>query len=312
MPIVGTFGNASARLYGILASRRRGLGGPITVTYLVVAGGGGSEAPDIGSSGGGGAGGFLTGTFTTSGGARLDIKVGAGGTGSSQGQASNITSTEGVFSGSTIEAIGGGAGSKALFPATTGNDGYPGGSGGGGGSRLTNQRAGGSGTPGQGFNGGAGKAYNFSEWEGGGGGGGAGGAGADAQGVFDPDPRGIRGGNGGSNLSSAITGSIVYYAGGGGGSGGDTTPGAVNENGVGSAPGTSGRSGNGGLYGGGAGGTRQGAAVNRSGGAGVVILRSNARASNTIGSPTEIQVSSDWVYRFTGSGSIILGIPLPE
>lgn len=312
MPIVGTFGNASARLYGILASRRRGLGGPITVQYLVVAGGGGSEAPTIGSSGGGGAGGLLTGTFITSGGARLTVKVGAGGTGASQGQTSNITSIEGVFSGSTIEAIGGGSGSAATFPSPAGNNGYPGGSGGGGGCRINNQRPGGAGTPGQGNNGGAGKAYNYSEWEGGGGGGGAGGAGADAQGVFDPDPRGIRGGNGGANLGSAITGSLVYYAGGGGGSGGDTTPGAVNQDGAGSAPGTNGRAGNGGLYGGGAGGTRQGAGVNRSGGAGVIILRSAARATNTVGSPTEIQVSSDWVYRFAGSGQIVLGIPLPE
>jgi hypothetical protein len=61
--------------------------------------------------------------------------------------------------------------------------------------------------------------------------------------------------------------------------------------------------------GGGAGGVRDTApgGSTYSGGSGIVILRSLARASNTVGSPTETQIGNEWIYTFNGSGEIVIG-----
>lgn len=163
------------------------------VEYLVVGGGGGggpysgTYSPCRVYGGGGGAGGVLSGTVNVSGNSTLSITVGNGGSLSNSGQNS-------VFG--NLTAIGGGAGGGVN---TNGADG---GSGGGGSvwyctPGAYNYSSAGSGTAGQGNDGGVRTEYNTP-----GGGGGAGGAGGN--------------GVGGSGVSSSISGTATTYAAGGG------------------------------------------------------------------------------------------------
>jgi len=303
MPFQATFGNGSLRTFGLGATRRR-IGGNIAVQYLIVAGGGGSyTAPlvSFGRTGGGGAGGLRTGTINTSPDVRLTVTVGAGGSGCTPGSNSSVTATEGVWS----NVISDGGGNGLMFgnpggigPAFSDIGGNSGGSGGGYGATPQWQGIVGSGAykgyPPQGNDGGGGSASSAGDNAGAGGGGGAGGKGGD--GTYP----GMSGGNGGAALACPITGTPVNYAGGGagagsGGSGSTSAPGgAVNS----SAPANGG---------GGGGGSPGSGPVNLNGGSGVVILRSVARASNTVGSPTETQVGGDFIYQFTSSGEIALG-----
>ena len=308
MPIQAGFGNGSLRTFGLGATKRR-IGANVAVQYLVVAGGGGSyEAPYTvnGVTGGGGAGGLRTGTLNTSGGVRLIVAVGAGGSGPTPGSNSSILrakAEEGVWS--NVISDGGGNGGVGGNPGGVGPfyphiSERPGGSGGGGHaqSQWYGLQGGAVGYPPQGNNGGGGSA-NPVDRAGAGGGGGAGGNGGN--GVVE-NPWG--GGAGGASLASPITGTPVNYAGGGAGgsftgpNGGTSAPGgAVNS----SAPANGG---------GGAGGLDSPTGnrpSNLNGGSGVIVLRSITRASNTVGSPTETQVGSDWVYRFTSSGEIVIG-----
>jgi hypothetical protein len=251
------------------------------VEYLVVAGGASGGRND---GGGGGAGGYLTNYGGTAigltPGETYTVTVGAGGSGAT----SNVPSlgnngSDSSLSGtgiSTITSTGGGTGSGK----TSGVVGQDGGSGGGGGA---NPGAGGSGTVGQGNDGGS-FSSPFA-----GGGGGAGEAG-NTDGA----------GQGGDGLSNSITGSAVVYAGGGGGNpsglGGDGggTNGVDNPNGSASSPANTG---------GGSGGANDFNTGN--GGSGVVILRlpTDDYTGTTTGSPTVTTDGTDTIIKFTGSGS---------
>ena len=175
------------------------------IDYLIVAGGGSSGGDN---AGGGGAGGYLSATsYTLDWGTEYTTNVGAGGVGTN---GNNST-----FLGFT--SIGGGAGGGNT---QTGSDGGSG----GGGAYFEFSYPGGSGSLGQGFNGGTG--YGSTPLEPGGqntDGAGGGGGGASEVGADGSEPLGIpTGGNGGDGLQW-LDGN--YYAGGGGGGvpGGGTT-----------------------------------------------------------------------------------------
>ena len=249
-------------------------GGPIGVAdYLVVAGGGGGGSC---GGGGGGAGGLreshaacTSGPYTASPIASSTslpfspgphaVVVGGGGgpapqscTGPNKGNNSSI---------STITSTGGGYGGNAF-----GNAGGPGGSGGGGGGSYPCTPAGfvaGNGndpstTPAQGNPGGTGAGASVRPQETGGGGG-AGAVGANAT------PSGSA--NGGTGVTTNITGSPVTYAGGGGG-------GTWSPNGWG--PGNP-------VGSGGAGGGGGGGRTNAPGGAQTPTLPGGAGTANTGG-----------------------------
>jgi len=243
--------------------------------YLVIAGGGNG-----GNFTSGGAGGMLTGTQTLTPGTVYTATVGAGG-----GNNSTITAT----SFTTITAIGGG------------NSGGNGGSGGG----SSNNNSGGTGTAGQGNNGGMGVTDGLT-YNSGGGGGGAGSAGGNSTG-----PAG-HSGNGGSGLASSITGSSVTYAGGGGG-GADSraaiTAGAAGSGGGGAGGSAGGNGGNGTANtGGGAGGAGYNGSsfgTGGTGGSGVIILSvPTANYTGTVtGSPTVTTSGSNTIIKFTSTGT---------
>ena len=190
--------------------------GVTSVDYVVVGGGGG------GASGGGGAGGLRQGTnYSVTPNSSVTIAVGAGGSGGNGGSAqTGVLGGNGNNSsfGSVVATGGGGGGSGYV---TTLN----GGSGGGSaydctGSGGTCGKAG-TGTVGQGNNGGY---STYNSYGAGGGGGGAGGAGYNTV-------RNYIGGNGGIGATSALINSIAaatsvghlssgnYYLAGGGGGG---------------------------------------------------------------------------------------------
>jgi len=206
-------------------------GGPVTVSYMVVAGGGGNGPAHW--SGGAGAGGFREGrdigpSYTASplvapagltiAAQTYPVTVGAGGDNTS-GSPSNF---------STITSAGGGYGGR---PGTQGtNLGCSGGSGAGGSPHNhphPNTAPGQAGntppvSPPQGNSGGYGmKGPLLPGRAASGGGGGAGGAGGNA-GTMNPTYPGScsagKGGQGGAGVVSHITGSPVSYAGGGAGS----------------------------------------------------------------------------------------------
>lgn len=178
-----------------------------TVEYLIVGGGGagGSRA-----GGGGGAGGVLTNSTHTLSGAQISVTVGAGGIGVNDDPGGDGGST--TFDGQT--AIGGGGGGAAEGNDNFERNGRDGGSGGGssGGASGDNSTPG-SGTSGQGFNGGKGRNGNAiaasAGWPGGGGGGFS---------SVGETPSTNTGGSGGTGFVSSISGaSMCYSAGGGGG-----------------------------------------------------------------------------------------------
>ena len=184
------------------------------VEYFVVAGGGGGGGAFNNSAGGGGggAGGLLTGTGSFS--SNVTVTIGSGGAGNLAGAPSGTTNGEdSVFA--TITAIGGGFGgscnNSSTNPSNSFSQGQDGGSGGGGqyynyGGSTPNIA--GSGTAGQGFDGGVAFNNNYED-DGAGGGGGASAAGSDGTNT--------KGGDGGDGTATSITGSSVTYAGGGGG-----------------------------------------------------------------------------------------------
>ena len=210
MPLIGTFGAASAKGLGLTS----GGGVPFDVQYLIVAGGG---AGGLQAAGGAGAGGYRLNTGETSGGqssseAALElttgeeysIVIGAGGVSAPPAPVYPITTpptpaTDSIFS--TIISTAGGTGGGYDLPAPIGPDVF--GQGGSGAANSTGTLY--PGITGQGSAGGnfihTGPGYA------GGGGGGAGGAGNNGGG---------NGGTGGVGLESDITGSNVFRAGGGG------------------------------------------------------------------------------------------------
>lgn len=231
----------------------------IDVDALIVAGGGG------GGEGGGGAGGFQTVSTSLLANTSVPLIVGAGGTGSTNG---NVTGTNGSLSAAfSLTSLGGGYGGTTNALSLNGNSG-----GSGGGGRRDGGGTGGAGTTGQGNAGGTSPA---GDWRGAGGGGGAGAAGSPG------------GGNGTSGAETGGNGGIGaiwlgnYYA--GGGAGGAEGFGARGLGGLGGG-------GNGGFNntvaatsgtantGGGGGGrpTVNGLSTAGAGGSGVVIVRYRA------------------------------------
>jgi len=193
------------------------------IEYLVVAGGGGGGM-DMG--GGGGGGGVLLGNTTITANTAYTITVGRGGWGAPGGSqyrgdgagpqpgahqftipATNGANSSFVGGAISLTAVGGGAGGSSYYPYTPGPTGNNGGSGGGAsGYSDGGTRSGGTGTAGQGFDGGMGGGQYYS-----GGGGGAGGAGR----ASGPTGREATGGPG---IYSDILGIGYYWGGGGGGS----------------------------------------------------------------------------------------------
>jgi hypothetical protein len=247
--------------------------GSTSAEYLIIAGGGGgvdNTAIDTGG-GGGGAGGLIYSTATLTA-AAYTVTVGAGGSPGSNGANSSFNSET---------AIGGGRGSA--YSSQLPGDG---GSGGGGTYISGGVATAGSGTVGQGNDGGEGGWGEVapSQLYAGGGGGGAGAVGQNS-GVDTPADYGGNGGNGldySTWATATSTGDNGYYAGGGGGAARDPAyvsapitagSGGLGGGGDGSGPNNSWIAQNGQANtGGGAGGASSSSTV-RSGGSGIVIIR---------------------------------------
>lgn len=169
---------------------------PTNTTYaeiLVVAGGGGAGSR-VASTGGGGAGGVRWTNFSITAGSNYSVTVGSGGAGGgADAVARGSNGAASVFG--QVESTGGGGGGSAT--ATSPNfNGQNGGSGGGGAAPSGDAASSpGSGSAGQGFDGG-GKSFISVDERSGGGGGGAGG----------------RGGNGSRNTPGAGGAGLNYSA----------------------------------------------------------------------------------------------------
>jgi hypothetical protein len=277
----------------------------ISVEALIVAGGGGGCGTSVGGgAGGGGAGGLLyygSEKPKTPNGPALELTrgitytctVGNGGNGvgshGDKGQDSSISGSG--FT--TLTAIGGGGGMTRSLDRSKSTGGS-----GGGGPEFPDASVYGFGTPLQGNPGGFGETN-----VGGGGGGGAGSPGSSASAL------GGRGGAGGNGLGYLITGTLTYYAGGGGGS---RNSGVGGPGGIGGG-GSGGRGSAGTAWdtningqantGGGGGGSYETASGN--GGSGIIVLRSLFKAASTSGTVTEIIDGDFYVYKFTGTGTIV-------
>ena len=182
----------------------------LTARLLLVAGGGGGRNKSS-KPGGGGAGGISeVAREALSADTVYAVTVGSGSVGTSQNK--GTTAGDSSFVGGSVSyvAVGGGRGSDY---ATAGF--MAGGSGGGAGSNNS-PWSGGSGTPGQGHDGGS--VAQFSSGNGGaGGGGGAGAPGGALCSYVGSSPLGLHAGIGGDGLPSDILGFSQYFAGGGGG-----------------------------------------------------------------------------------------------
>ena len=168
---------------------------------LCVAGGGGGSGNFYDDGAGGGGGGLIYNTDYTVTTGNKTVTIGAGGTAGTGGQGG--TGENSVFD--SLTAIGGGGGGQ--HRSSGGNGGSGGGS--GGAYESTDTTNGGSGTVGQGYNGGTSVHYGYA----GSGGGGAGEIGGGGQGSF------LVGKNGGNGRQISVNGTATYYAGGGGGYG---------------------------------------------------------------------------------------------
>ena len=284
------------------------------VDYLIVAGGGGGGG---GIGGGGGAGGMKTGTIQFNPLTTYTATVGAGGTkstGTVSGYGTLSIGTNGGDSSlagsdiTTITSTGGGLGGS--YHSTSVDQGSDGGSGGGAAALGSGDITipGGSGTVGQGNDGG--DAFAGSAKHGTGGGGGAGAAGEDG---VSP---GTNAGDGGDGSQSDITGSSVYYAGGGGGgchegvtvTGGNGGQGGGGDGGLDASP--SNRqsvAGTTNLGGGGGAGRYSSNNDGANGGSGVVILKilTSDYSGSVTGSPTVTTSGSHTIVKFTGTGTYI-------
>ena len=244
----------------------------LSVEYLIVAGGGGGggrhgggggaggyRSSVVGESSGGGASAESTQTLSTG---NYTVTVGAGGAGGAGSAGSNTVvgqqGSNSVFNG--ITSIGGGGGHNDSDTTAF----VDGGSGGGGTYETTGA---GSGTTGQGFDGGQGTNATPST--------GSGGGGASEAGASQTSSKG---GDGGDGVSSSITGTAITRAGGGGGGKDGSNSGTAGSGGAGG--GTTGggtitdasanTGGGGGGYGAGINGDGSRGA---NGGSGVVIVR---------------------------------------
>lgn len=257
------------------------LSGSQLIEWLVVAGGGSSGEDN---AGGGGAGGLLSGSFIPQSSLTFTTIVGAGGGISPLGNGKNSIISSSLF---ISESIGGGVGRGNQFNGANGGSG-----GGGGGANFPT--SGGTGTIGQGKNGGSGQPSIGGGSGAAGGGGGASQVGGNGVVISFPPPAQNFGGNGGSG-SQWLDGN--FYAGGGGayvqsgtrgiggpGGGGDGAPSDGSTTGSFGSPNT----------GGGGGGSFTG----NGGGSGIVIFRylDSAYQSGTITGGDSIITSGSYVY----------------
>ena len=264
-----------------------------SVDYLVVAGGGGGGYY---IAGGAGAGGLRTSFGATSGGGAAaesplnleigttyNVSVGAGGAGGIT--PGGVSSTNGLSSSfATITSIGGGGGGTTATPANSSAfSGANGGSGGGSRAYRGNTNPAGipgSGTSGQGYDGGQGTLA---------GGYGAGGGGAAGPGTTTLSGKTVLGGPG---LAVSITGSSLTYAAGGRGgrevSPSDPVPSGAANTGTGGDGRQDGSNASGGA-----------------GGSGIVILRMPTAnySGTTTGSPTVTTDGTDTILTYTSSGT---------
>ena len=272
------------------------------IDYLVVAGGGGGGMGYYG--GGGGAGGLLTNVGGTSlvlaaGGSGYTITVGDGGSGAASKTVNGTNGSNSRFN--AIEAYGGGG---AASRDTTGGS-----SGGSGGGSANPGNAGGSGTVGQGNDGGTLTGQRY-----GSGGGGANQAGQIPPQTYSQTPQNYSiGAPGGNGLEVNITGVDTFYAGGGGGGARATySPNGINGGLGGGGAGGAVLPGSNGIdeLGGGGGGGGFDNDSGGSGGSGIVILRyptaDIASYAATGLTPTETTDGTDTVLSFTtvGTGTI--------
>lgn len=281
---------------------------PINLDFMVLAGGGSggfaTNQYSADNSGGGGAGGLRTSYGSTSGGgdpAESSLQIYAGtvytitvGGGGSQGNG-----TDSSISGADITDVtsaGGGMGGAAS------PSGQPGGCGGGSGTLY--YRVAGTGTAGQGYNGGQQPGCGTTVWPAAGGGGTA----AAGSGGSCSVP-----GNGGAGLSVSITGTATNYGGGGGGgaSSGPQSSGGLGGGGNGAAGSPAPNGANGSTnFGGGGGGSWGKYRPSPSGypgglgGSGKVVLRlATADYSGTQTGATVTTDGSDTILTYNGSGT---------
>ena len=290
---------------------------------ILIVGGGGAGGQDV--AGGGGAGGMVEGTITLPGPGTYPVTVGDGGSNASTGgdtpaPGGNSSWTVPV---GTITAAGGGAGmvGNDVARGETGTDDIfgqakqHGGSGGGKGNGYTSNTESGVGTPGQGHRGSRGAStWNYNAVSSGGGGG----AGSEAEFVAAASyPTGsTEGANGGSGVTSSITGSAVGRAGGGGGGSYGNNPGTGSDGGGTGAnnnsAGNAGTANTGGGGGGAASNSSSTTVAGGNGGSGVVIISYDSSLGTLAndGSSGGLTVStstsgSKRIYEFTaGTGTI--------
>jgi hypothetical protein len=295
---------------------------PPYVEVLVVAGGGGGGM-DMGGGGGGG-GVIYNSAYQITSATPITVTIGNGGVGApaggTNGQPSSHQFTISATNGSnsvfgSLTAVGGGYGASSYYGYTP-NYGYPGNGGSGGGPSGysdSSYRNGGTGTAGQGFDGGRGGPQYFS-----GGGGGAGGKGVDSTNQPSGGP-GILysilgtgyywGGGGGGASYSLSTGGNGGIGGGGGGAVGTTTGGAGYNNGQAGGGGSPNSQTNtpggdaGANTGGGGGGGSHYNLTNKggNGGSGIVIVRYPGLPAATGGTITYLNGYT--IHTFTTSGT---------
>jgi hypothetical protein len=260
---------------------------PPYVEVLVVAGGGSGGGS---TAGGGGAGGLIyNSAYQITNAAAITVTVGAGGAGVPQTTVGNDGSNS-VFG--ALTAIGGGGG--GMTNGSGGAIGRNGGSGGGG-AHYSSMNFGtpGTGTPGQGFNGGNGSAGDQNSFPGGGGGG---------AGQPGGDPTFSKSGNGGNGLTFSISGTSTTYAGGGGGgsisNGGN---GGTGGGAAGTSNGTAGGTATANTGGGGGGGWFYSGGSGGAGGSGIVIVRYPGLPAATGGTITYLNGYT--IHTFTSSGT---------
>jgi hypothetical protein len=260
---------------------------PPYVEVLVVAGGGSGGGS---TGGGGGAGGLIyNSAYQITNAAAITVTVGAGGAGVPQTTVGNDGSNS-VFG--ALTAIGGGGG--GMTNGSGGAIGRNGGSGGGG-AHYSSMNFGtpGTGTPGQGFNGGNGSAGDQNSFPGGGGGG---------AGQPGGDPTFSKSGNGGNGLTFSISGTSTTYAGGGGGgSSSNGGNGGTGGGAAGTSNGTAGGTATTNTGGGGGGGWFYSGGSGGAGGSGIVIVRYPGLPAATGGTITYLNGYT--IHVFTSSGT---------
>jgi tRNA threonylcarbamoyladenosine modification (KEOPS) complex Pcc1 subunit len=240
----------------------------LTCESLVIAGGGGGGG---GFGAGGGAGGvrYSSGLSISTANSVLVGAGGGAGTSSSRGISGFASSI-----GSIASSVGGGGGGSST---DSNGAGLAGGSGGGASYQYTgtwNIQAVGTGTSGEGNNGGTSSRTGFTDGSGGAGGGGGAGA-TGGTGSTNTGGAGGVGTNTYSTWATTTTTGVSGYYGGGGGAGAGTTGGTGGSGGGGNGGGGDPSSGTAAIRntGGGGGGARGGAGNPAAGGSGLVIIR---------------------------------------